>query len=103
MDGFTAYHQRNWSALKSEITAAVLDFFNSGIMHDGVNYTAIVLIPKVPHPKGPKDFRPISLCNIIYKIVSKCLVNRLRPLLTDLILENQSDFILVHLIWHVHH
>ena len=62
-------------------------------MPEGVNDTAIVLIRKVPHPKDLKDFRPISLCNVIYKIVSKCMVNRLRPILTELISENQSAFI----------
>uniref|UniRef100_A0A8I6XMN5 Reverse transcriptase domain-containing protein n=1 Tax=Hordeum vulgare subsp. vulgare TaxID=112509 RepID=A0A8I6XMN5_HORVV len=67
-------------------------------MPDGVNDTAIVLIPKVPHPKELKDFSPISLCNVVYKIVSNCMVNRLRHLLMDLISENQSAFIPGHLI-----
>ena len=62
-------------------------------MPPGVNDTCIVLIPKVPHPEHLKDFRPISLCNVIYKVVSKCIVNRLRPLLQDLISPNQSAFI----------
>ena len=62
-------------------------------MPDGVNDTTIVLIPKVPHPKELKDFRPISLCDVVCKIVSKCMVNRLQPLLTVLISENQSAFI----------
>ena len=67
-------------------------------MPEGVNDTAIVLIPKVQYPETLKDYRPISLCNVIYKIVSKCLVNRLRPLLDDLIAANQSAFILGRLI-----
>ena len=59
---------------------AVLEFFATGEMTNCVNDTAIILIPKVQFPKELKDFRPISLCNVTYKIVSKCLVNRLRPL-----------------------
>ena len=72
---------------------AVRVFFEDGVMPDGVNDAAIVLIPKVQHPESLKDYRPISLCNVLYKVVSKCLVNRLRPLLDDVISENQSAFI----------
>ena len=62
-------------------------------MPEGVNDTCIVLIPKVQHPAALKDFLPISLCNVIYKVISKCLVNRLRPLLDYLISDEQSAFI----------
>ena len=62
-------------------------------MSEGVNDTCIVLISKIPHPEHLKDFRPISICNVIYKVVSKCIVNRLRSLLLDLIAPNQSAFI----------
>ena len=62
-------------------------------MRDQVNDMVVVLIPNVPHPKMLTDFRPISLCNVLYKIVSKCLVNRLRPLLQDIISPSQSAFI----------
>jgi hypothetical protein len=54
-------------------------------MSSGVNETTIILIPKKEDPELLKDFMPISLCNVIYKVVSKCLVNRLRPILHDLI------------------
>jgi hypothetical protein len=62
-------------------------------MPEGVNDTAIVLIPMVPYPENLKDYRPISLCNVMYKVVSKCLVNRLRPILDGIISESQSAFI----------
>ncbi|XP_057247522.1 uncharacterized protein LOC130589908 [Beta vulgaris subsp. vulgaris] len=57
------------------------------------HWTFIVLLPKCTNPEDVTQFRPISLCNTIYKCVSKCLVNRLRPLLPDLITEYQSAFI----------
>jgi hypothetical protein len=62
-------------------------------MPDGINDIAIVLILKTKTPASLKDYGPISLCNVIYKVVSKCLANRLRPLLQDLISETQSAFI----------
>jgi hypothetical protein len=62
-------------------------------MPDGVNATAIVLIPKIDQPETLKDFRPISLCTVIYKVIAKCLVNRLRQILGDIISINQSAFV----------
>ena len=62
-------------------------------MPKGVNSTSITLIPKISNPVSMSDYRPISLCNVIYKVISKCLVNRLRPLLDDLISAEQSAFI----------
>lgn len=62
-------------------------------MPEGVNETSIVLIPKIDHPESLKDFWADSLCNVLYKIVSKRMVNRLRPLLQDIISPNQSAFI----------
>jgi hypothetical protein len=93
-DGFPArFFQRNWGVLKEEIISAVKEFFKSGVMPEGINETAIVLIPKVDEPEMISQFRPIRLCNVIYKVLSKCLVNRLRPLLDDIISEAQSAFV----------
>jgi hypothetical protein len=93
-DGFPArFFQRNWAVLKEDVIKAVQSFFEAGEMPEGVNDTVIVLIPKVQSPETLKDFRPISLCNVIHKVASKCLVNRLRPLLEGIISENQSAFI----------
>ena len=93
-DGFPArFFQRNWDVLREDVTLAVRKFFEEGVMPEGVNTTIIVLIPKKEAADDLKDFRPISLCNVVYKIISKCLANRIRPLLHDIIEPNQSAFI----------
>ena len=93
-DGFPArFYQRNWDILKEDVVGAVKKFFVDGIMPEGINDTTIVLIPKGSNPESLKDFHPISLCNVIYKVVAKCLVNRLRPFLDEIIFETQSAFV----------
>jgi hypothetical protein len=62
-------------------------------MPEGVNNTVIVLILKGMDAESLSDYRPISLCNVMYKIISKCIVNRLRPLLDGIVSETQSAFI----------
>lgn len=62
------------------------------------NNTIVTLIPKVANPVMIKEFRPISLCNIVYKIVAKALTNRLRPVLQNRVDDFQSGFISNRLI-----
>jgi hypothetical protein len=66
--------------MKADVIKGVRHFFRTGVMPEGVNDMAIVLIPKIEQAELLKDFRQIS-----YKVVSKCLVNRLRPSLQDII------------------
>ena len=76
---------------------AVLEFLNYGNMIPDVNVTQIVLIPKIKSPKKMFDFRPISLCNVIYKTISKVLANSLKQILPQLISPTQSAFVPGHL------
>ena len=60
-----------WSTVGSDVINASLSVSNSSVMPLDINHTFISLIPKIKSPTNPKDFRPISLCNVIYKIISQ--------------------------------
>ena len=75
------------------VIATMLDFLNSSNMNPNINYTHIVLIPKVKSPEKMSDYRLISLCNVIYKIISKVMANRLKQILPQLISPSQSAFV----------
>ena len=76
-----------------KIADEVLHVLNGGPMPEGWNDTFVVLILKVKNPNRIKDLRPISLCNVLYKLVSKVLANRLKLILPEVISENQSAFV----------
>jgi hypothetical protein len=79
--------------VKQDVIEVFQKFFGNGSIPEGINDTAIVLIPKGSEPAELKDFRPINLCNVIYKLISKCMVNRLRGLLNEIISPEQSAFV----------
>ena len=58
-----------------------------------LNHTYIALIPKATKPRSVSEFRPISLCNVIYRIIVKSMANRLKHILDKIISPNQSAFI----------
>ncbi|KAF7140800.1 hypothetical protein RHSIM_Rhsim06G0055700 [Rhododendron simsii] len=93
-DGMTAgFYQKYWEIVGEDVTMAVQSFFQSGHLLKSFNHSQIVLIPKVKTPIQVSQFRPISLCNVFYKIIAKALSNRLRRILPNLISKNQSAFI----------
>ena len=98
-DGMNAlFYQKFWHFVGNNVVLAVLDFLNNGNMIPDINHTNTVLIPKVKNPERMSKFRPISLCNVIYKIISKVLANRLKQVLPQIISPTQSAFVLV--LWH---
>ena len=98
-DGMNAlFYQKFWHVVGDDVVTVVLEFLNDGIMLPALNHTNIVLIPKVKSPEKMSEFKPNSLCNIIYKIISKVLANRLKQVLPDIISPIQSAFVLGRLI-----
>ena len=76
----------------------VLNALNSGIIPESINTTYIALIPKIKDPKKVADFRPISLCNVIYKLIAKVVANCLNKFLIRTVPDSQSAFLLGRLI-----
>jgi hypothetical protein len=93
-DGFPAlFYQRYWDFFQADICSAVRSFLQGDTIPDGLCDTTIVLIPKISKPENLLNFRPISLCNVLYKIASKVLANRLKFFLPDIICNQQSAFV----------
>lgn len=92
------FYQGYWNIVGTEINSMVLDFLNGGMVDESFYYTNIVLIPKSKNPTKSSDFRLISLYNVIYKIASKVLINRLKPIMPAVIFNNQSAFLSSRLI-----
>ncbi|CAL2279171.1 unnamed protein product [Prunus armeniaca] len=85
--------QKCWEICGVEVCDLVKQVFTTGEIPYDLTRTLIVLVPKVTSPLSMTQMRPISLCNTLYKTISKILVSRLRPLLKNLISPNQASFI----------
>ena len=87
------FYQKYWNIVGPSVTNCVLQALNTGTMPKDINKTYICLIPKTKNPQKITEFRPISLCNVIYKLISKVLANRLKKVLHGVIDEAQSAFV----------
>ena len=92
------FYQHFWPIVGDSVVTCVLDFLNNGTAPLNFHETHIVLIPKVKSPTKVSEYRPISLSNVVYKLASKVLANRLKTFLPSLITENQSAFLPQRLI-----
>ena len=98
-DGFPPlFYKQYWSKIGAEVLDAVIGVLNSGILPHELSHTFLTLIPKIKSPRRVGDFRPISLTNVLYKLIAKVLANHLKKFLPQLISETQSAFMSSHLI-----
>lgn len=98
-DGYTpGFYQNCWHIVGRDVTKLVNNFFREGKLPNCLNDTILVLIPKKKSPVGMGDLRPITLCNVLNKIIGKVMANRLKMLLPLVISENQSAFMKGRLI-----
>ena len=84
--------QQFWLIIGDEAIEVVLTCLNTGSILPLINRTFITLIPKVKRPVRVSEYRQIALCNILYKLISKVLANRLKNILPCIISESQSAF-----------
>ena len=93
-NGFLAvFYQKHWKMVKAGVVATCLHILNEQGTITPLNYTYIALISKIMKPRKVTDFRPISLCNVIYRIVAIAIANRLKHILHQVISLTQNTFI----------
>uniref|UniRef100_A0A803PK80 Reverse transcriptase domain-containing protein n=1 Tax=Cannabis sativa TaxID=3483 RepID=A0A803PK80_CANSA len=87
------FYQKCWDLVGGDVVAQVQNFFLTGVLPAGLNNTNVVLIPKKKYPSHMGDLRPISLCNVLLKVITKVLANRLKVVLPSVISKTQSAFL----------
>ena len=92
------FYQNFWELVRGDVIQDILCLLNSGSLPKSLNHTFITLIPKTKNPENVTKFKPISLCNVLYKFFSKVLANRLKRVLPNIISEHQSAFLKGRLI-----
>lgn len=90
-DGLTSgFYKSAWSILGTEVVTSIRHFFYTSFMPSTTNSTILTLVPKHPGASQITDFRPIACLNTLYKVVSRLLVRRLKPILSHLIVPSQT-------------
>jgi hypothetical protein len=89
LDGFgVSFFNHHWETIGALVRGAVLDFLNHGTFDLAINATYVALIPKISPASFVHNSRPISLCNVVYNLISKVLANRLKGVLPSIISKN---------------
>jgi hypothetical protein len=77
-DGYPAlFLQQNWDIVADSVYHYMNELWSNPSLISSINNNLLVLIPKVEKPEFVSQFRPIALCNVVYKIITKVIVNRI--------------------------
>lgn len=87
------FYKKFWNIVCTYVVHDILGFFGGNRMNKAVNHTFLALIPKRTAANLVDQFRPIALCNVIYKIVMKIIATRLKHVLNSIIHPSQAAFI----------
>ena len=98
-DGMNSFFfQKFWDIIGNDVSVAVLEILHGHPIPPTVKHTLVALVPKNQRPEVISEFRPISLCHVVYKLVIKVIANHLKPLLPYIIFETQGTFVQGHFI-----
>ncbi|KAL0392714.1 UNVERIFIED_CONTAM: hypothetical protein Sradi_2494200 [Sesamum radiatum] len=89
----SGFYKVIWPVIAEEVTGAIMEFFYTGRLLRKLNVTLLALIPKVQSPSTVSEFQPISCCNVVYKAITKILVQRIREVLDKIISPSQNAFV----------
>jgi len=93
-DGFSSnLFKSTWHSMCPMVCAVIRNFLKTGHMPLHLSATKLILLPKIARPQNASDFRPISCCNKLYKVISKLLSSRLKEVLPSLINQSQGAFV----------
>ncbi|XP_039055469.1 uncharacterized protein LOC120198169 [Hibiscus syriacus] len=93
-DGYSPlFFKKTWTFIGEDVIKAVKFFFHNFLIHPAFNSIILALVPKITNPSKVSDYRPISCCSVVYKVITKIISKRLTDLLPDIITPNQYVFV----------
>lgn len=93
-DGFNVLFYKNyWRIVGDAVTTEVQRFFTTGKLQTTLNHTFIALIPKISYAFKVDQFRLITLCSVVYKLITKIITRRIRTTLEDIVHPSQAAFV----------
>lgn len=94
LDGYQAlFYQKNWDVVAPNVYSMVLSMLEGKGLPPTLNETFLVLIPKLDNSELPSQFRPIGLCNVVYKMITNVIANRLKLVLLHITSNTQTSFV----------